>query len=102
MYTKNWSLEWLPRLSKRHKWTKTRKDLKPGDVVLVINPNLPRRHWPLGRLIEVFPGKDGHVRIPKVLLGQNVLVRPISKLCIYDVYLALVTILLSNAAKNVL
>jgi hypothetical protein len=43
-------------------------DLKPGDVVLVINPNLPRGHWPLGRFIEVFPGKDGHVRIPKVLL----------------------------------
>ena len=71
----------VTRAKYSHKWTKTRKDLKPGDVVLVINLNLPRGHWPLGRIIEVFPGKDGHVRIPKVLLGKNVLVRPISKLC---------------------
>ena len=41
--------------------------------MLVINPNHPRGHWPLGRFIEVFPGRDGHVRIPNVLLGQNVL-----------------------------
>jgi hypothetical protein len=60
-------------------------DLNPGDVVLVINPNIPRGHWPLGRFIEVVPGKDGHVRIPKVLLGQNVLVRPISKLCSVEI-----------------
>ena len=58
-----WIGEWLPGLSKRHKWTKTRKDLKPGEVVLVINLNLPRGHWPLGRIIEGFPGKDGHVRV---------------------------------------
>ena len=80
-FWQRWIREWLPGLSKRHKWTKTRKDLKPGDVVLVMNPNLPRGHWPLGRIIEVFPGKDGHVRVAKLLLGQNVLVRPISKLC---------------------
>jgi len=35
--------------------------------------------------LEVFPSKDGHVRVAKVLLGQNVLVRPISKLCSLEI-----------------
>jgi hypothetical protein len=37
-------------------------------------------HW-----LEFFPSKDGHVRVAKVLLGQNVLVRPISKLCSLEI-----------------
>lgn len=79
-FWQRWTIEWLPGLSKRYKCTESRKDLKPGDVVLVMNTNHKRGHWPLGRIIEVFPGKDGHVRLAYVTLGQYMLVRPISKL----------------------
>ena len=73
-----WIREWLPALSIRRKWLPTERDLQVGDVVLVVSPNTPRGHWPLGRITEVFPGKYGHVRVAKVQVGRNELTRPIS------------------------
>ena len=78
-FWRRWMREWLPSLNPRQKWTETRPDLKIGDVVLVISPDCPRAHWPLGRVLEVFPGQDGHVRVAKIQVGQNTVVRPISK-----------------------
>ena len=66
-----WLREWLPSLNVRRKWTEVKQDLKVGDAVLVISPNTPRGHWPLGRVIEVYPGQDGHVRVAKVQVGKN-------------------------------
>ena len=62
------------------------EDLKVDDIVLVMNENVSRGHWLLGRIKEVFPGKDGHVRVTKVRLGETVLVRPLSKLCRLEIY----------------
>ncbi|CAC5374179.1 unnamed protein product [Mytilus coruscus] len=78
-FWKLWIRERLPGLNKRDKWTKTKRDMKTDDIVLVLIPHVPRGHWPLGRIIEVFPGKDGHVRVAKVSLGQTVFIRPITK-----------------------
>ena len=58
-----WLREYLPLLSTRPKWTEVVKDLKEGDVVLVLEPNLPRGQWPLGRITETFPGRYGHTRV---------------------------------------
>lgn len=80
-FWQRWIREWLPGLNKRTKWTQNRKDFKLNDIVLVMNQNLPRGHWPLGKIVEVFPGHDGHIRVAKVKIGQTVLVRPITKLC---------------------
>ena len=44
-------------------------------------PNTPCGHWPLGRIVEVYQGKDGHVRVAKVQVGKSQLTRPILKLC---------------------
>jgi hypothetical protein len=35
--------------------------LKLGDVVLLVDDDLPRNNWLLGRVISVFPGADGLV-----------------------------------------
>ena len=50
----------------RSKWQKEQKDIQVNDVVLVVAPDTPRGQWPLGRVLEVFPGKDKHVRAAKV------------------------------------
>ena len=76
-----WLREWIPSLSNRRKWLKEERDLQSRNVVLVMSPNTPRRHWPLGRIVEVYQGKDGHVRVAKVQVGKSQLTRPISKLC---------------------
>ena len=79
-FWRRWMKEWLPMLNVRSKWTTTKRDLEIGDVVLAISPEQPRGHWPLGRIIEIFPGKDNHVRVAKVQVGNGTLVRPITKL----------------------
>ena len=76
-----WLKEWLPALSPRGKWFSPKRDFQNGDVVLVISPETPRGQWPLGKVIEVYPGNDGHVRVAKIQVGKNVFVRPVTRLC---------------------
>ena len=73
--------EWLPGLNKRQKWFKKEKDFKVGDVVLVLSTESKRGKWILGRISDVFPGKDNHVRVAKVQIEDQKYIRPISKLC---------------------
>jgi len=80
-FWKRWLQEWLPSLSPRKKWGKEKRDLKVGDLVLVLSTDTPRGKWPLGRIMEVFPGPDGHVRTADVKVKGTVLRRPIVKLC---------------------
>ena len=76
-----WLREWLPTLNRRTKWQKEQKDVQVNDVVLVIDPDTPRGQWPLGRVLEVYPGKDNHVRAVKVQVGRKELIRPVVKIC---------------------
>ena len=55
-----WLKEYLPTLDTHPKWTEVVKDLKEGDVVLVLDAKLPQGQWPLGRILETYPGQDGH------------------------------------------
>ena len=75
-----WLKEYLPTLNRLPKWTEIVKNMKEGDVVLALENNLPRGRWPLGRIIETYPDKDGHTRVAKVQCGDRTLIRPIHKL----------------------
>ena len=77
---RRWLKECIPALNSRPKWTSEFRDLKVGDVVLVIQPDTPRGRWPLGRIAEVYPGRDGHTRVAKVACGVKTVLRPINKL----------------------
>ena len=75
-----WMKEYLPSLRARPKWNQIVRALKRGDVVLVFDQDMPRGRWPLGRILEMYPGRDGHARVAKVQCGGKTLVRPIHKL----------------------
>ena len=57
-------------------WTGVVKDLKKGDVVLVLKSNLPRGKWLFGHSVDTYPGIDSHSLIVKVQCGQKTVVRP--------------------------
>ena len=80
-FWRRWLQEWLPNLNARRKWFKPERDIQVDDVVLVISPDTARGQWPLGRILEVYPGKDGHVRVVKVQVGRNELLRPVTRIC---------------------
>ena len=51
--------EYLMLLQNRQKWHSLCRNRRVGDVVLVVDENLPRNQWALGRVIEIFPGSHG-------------------------------------------
>lgn len=79
-----WLKEWLPGLNVRTKWNQQRRNMKVGDVVLVVEPGTSRGQWPLGRITQTMPGTDGHVRVVRVQIGENNFVRPITRLCFLE------------------
>ena len=67
---KRWIKEILPTLGPRQKWTQDNRNYEVGDEVLVVDKNLPRYRWNLGRITAVHPGRDGVVRVVDVK-GEN-------------------------------
>ena len=51
----------MPNLIERRKWVFKSRNIQPGDIVLIV-VNTRRGDWPIGHIIETFPGKDGVVR----------------------------------------
>lgn len=77
-----WTREYFPTMLKRPKWCSEVKEVTEGDVVIMLEDNLPRGHWPLARVMRTFPGKDGRVRVAQVkTAGGSMYTRPVSKLC---------------------
>ena len=56
------------------------RNLQKGDVVLVIDPDAPRRKWHVGRIQTTYPGRDGLVRVADVWSEGKVTRRPIHRL----------------------
>ncbi|KAJ8958660.1 hypothetical protein NQ318_016385 [Aromia moschata] len=50
------------------------------DLVLVGDDNYKRLNWPLGRIIEVLPGKDDLIHLFKVVTSQGHVLRPVQRL----------------------
>lgn len=44
IFWKRWTKEYLPLLQERQKWF-VRRNLKPGDVVLIVDDSAPRNSW---------------------------------------------------------
>ena len=49
-------------------------------MVLVAEDNIKPLQWPLARILEVFPGNDGVVRVVKIRTPQGEYQRPVVKL----------------------
>ena len=71
--------EYLALLVQRAK-EKRRNHPTVGDVVLVGADDQKRIQWPLGRIIELIPGRDGAVRTARVRTQRGVLLRPLQRL----------------------
>ncbi|KAK7929198.1 hypothetical protein WMY93_005593 [Mugilogobius chulae] len=75
-FTRNY----LPNLHQRRKWQTHTPDLSTGQVVMVIDPLLPRARWPIGRVVNVIPSDDGRIRAAEVDIKGTIYTRPVAKL----------------------
>lgn len=79
-FWRRWSVDYLNQLQNRPKWTSHRPDPKIGDMVLVKEDETPPLKWPLARITDVIPGKDGRIRSVQVKTTSGQYVRPIVKI----------------------
>ncbi|XP_049321160.1 uncharacterized protein LOC111190943 [Astyanax mexicanus] len=73
---------YLPGLQIRGKWTTPSPDITINSVVMVVDPQLPRSLWQIGKVVKVFPGPDGRVRTVEVQIKDKVYTRPIVRVIV--------------------
>ena len=69
-------------LVQRRKWNYQSQYLNVGD--LIQTDNIPWSHWPLGSIIETYPGVDGIMQTVKVKTHSTKLLRPAQKLSLLE------------------
>lgn len=71
---------YLPTLQTRNKWHTDAGDISTGTVVMLIDPQLPRALWLVGKVTKTFPGSDGHIRSAEIQIKDKTYIRPVSHL----------------------
>lgn len=66
MFWRRWLKEHLPSLTQRSKWIEETGNMREVDFVLIVEPNIARGLWQVGRIQRIFPGKDDRVRTAEV------------------------------------
>ncbi|XP_049300487.1 uncharacterized protein LOC125774271 [Anopheles funestus] len=85
LFWKKWTEDYLPTLTRRTKWFEPVKPIAVGDIVLIIDGNLPRSCYPKGRVIAIVQAKDGQVRRATVQTNSGTIERPATKIAVLDV-----------------
>ena len=83
-FWKRWRKEYVVNLKRRQKSITPSRNLATGDLVLLVDENLPRNQWRLGRVKEAMRSSDGLVRKVRVKTQAGTLIRPITKLCLLE------------------
>lgn len=62
-FWKSYVNDYLNRLQRRPKWLKTKTTFNINDLVLVKESNMAPTVWPLAKIVNTHPGRDGVVRV---------------------------------------
>ena len=66
-----WQRLYLSTLQQRQKWHTPARNLKIGDLVLMVEPKLARGHWLKAMVTQTFPDKWGVVRKVQVRTAKK-------------------------------
>ena len=81
-FWKRWSDEYLTALARINKWRTPSRNIQVGDIVVLKEDNLIPTKWPLARVIQSYPGRDGRVRVVILKTANGEYKRPIHKLVV--------------------
>lgn len=79
-FWKRFIKDYLPILQTRQKWQRNKPNLTVSDVVMVMEPQLPRGLWTIGKVTRLFPSEDGRIRTVKVNINGKPYIRPVARL----------------------
>ena len=79
---KRWKHEYLVILRERHNLShKDRtRNVKIGDIIIIKDESKNRSHWKIGKVSQLYTGKDEVMRAVQMQVWTKVLVRPIQLL----------------------
>lgn len=81
-----WNKEYISELQTRVKWKKNIQELlKIGSLVIIKQDNVPPLKWNLGRVVQLYPGADGIIRVASVKINGNLVKRAVTKLCVLSI-----------------
>ena len=84
VFWNRWKKEYLPSLNLRKRWTQNNRNFRVGDLVIISSHDVPQSYWPMGRIIEVYPGQDCVVRSIKLKTSNGELSWPNALLCLLE------------------
>ena len=84
LFWQRWVSRYLPELQSRHKWSTESPNLKVGDLVMLVDENIPRGLWPLGLVKNIHCGPDGLVRSAEIRAKSATFSRPITKVVLLE------------------
>lgn len=76
-----WSHEYLSELQERKKCRLKKEELKPGDMVVFKEENLPPLKWRLARVHQLYPGSDGVCRVADFITYRGIERRGLNRVC---------------------
>ena len=79
-FWRRWIREFLPTLAERKKWGEKKRNLREGEVVVVLDPATPRGSLPLWRITRIVVGPDGTARSTFVKIKDSEIHRPAVKI----------------------
>lgn len=79
-FWKRWKTAYLNSLQMRYKWHSSKPNIALNSLVLLKDDKSPPLSWPMGRITQLFHGKDNNVRAVSIKIKNNVYVRPITKI----------------------
>ncbi|GFT34291.1 integrase catalytic domain-containing protein [Trichonephila clavipes] len=77
-----WHRYYLSELQQRNKWQFKKQNVNVGDLVVLIEDNMPTFKWLLGRITEIYSGSDALIRVVKVKTQFGEYKRAISRVCL--------------------
>jgi hypothetical protein len=84
-FWERWTTEYLPTQAPRQKWNDKKRGIKTGDLVFIVEPGAPRGTWIRGIVEQLYPGRDGIVRVVGVKTAGGIFRRAVSKCAVIDV-----------------
>nr|CAI5841724.1 unnamed protein product [Callosobruchus analis] len=80
LYQRFWK-HYISQLHQQYKWRSSPSKPVVGSVVLIKNDQQPPCRWPIGRIVELFHGRDGICRTASIKTNKGYVVRSIRHLC---------------------
>ncbi|XP_068236976.1 uncharacterized protein [Palaemon carinicauda] len=59
---RKWQRDYFPTLIVRQKWHTDKRNVQPGDIVLIKDTNVVRGKWKMGQVVDTETGRDNKVR----------------------------------------